>query len=229
MATRPATITRRADFERASPADLETLRRFPSCVVGDALGRRAGLGPAVRALTVARCFAGSALTVRCGAGDNLAALVALASTRPGDVLVIACDAADDAAIVGGIYAKLAAQRGACAIVTDGLARDVHEMESAGIPVFAAGVHANGPFKAGPGDIGQPIAVAGVRIEPGDIVVGDDDGIVVVPRARAAETIARAREIGLGEQRTNAAFARGETPDWLARLIADTPVRDLDAS
>lgn len=203
------------------------MRAFPCCVVGDALGRRAGLGPAVRALTVARRFAGSALTVRCSAGDNLAALVALASTRPGDVLVIACDGAGDAAIVGGSYAKLAAQRGACAIVTDGLARDLHEMESAGIAVFAAGFHANGPFKDGPGDIGQPITVAGLRIEPGDIVLGDDDGIVIVPRARAAGAIACAREIGLGEQRTHAAFARGETPEWLARLIVDTPVDDMD--
>lgn len=221
------TITRQRHFPRATADQVEALRRHTSSAVGDALGRRGGLGPAIRPLTPEAAFAGTALTVHCGPGDNLAALVALSSLQPGDVLVIACERATGAAIVGGNLALWAQRCGAVAIVTDGLLRDADELDVLGLPVFAVGFHPNGPTKVGAGAIGLPITIEGVTVASGDVIVGDRDGVVVVPRAQAARAIEIADAVRAGEADSAAAFGRGETPAWLTTLVSGTAVVDLE--
>ncbi len=221
------TITRRMKFERARPADVERLRGFATSVIGDGMGRRCALGSTIQARTRAVRFAGSALTVRCRASDNLAALVSLESTRPGDVVVIACGPGADAAIVGGNYLALAKARGAVAVVTDGLVRDIDEVDALGIPVFATGFTPNGPFKTGPGEIGLPISLGGLQIESGDLLVGDKDGVVVIAQQRVAEAIERAAAVQAREEAMGAAIAAGTTPDFIERLVRETDVRDLE--
>ena len=220
------TITRSTHFLRTEASQVEALRKHTSSAVGDAIGRRAGLGPAIRALTPQSHFAGTALTVRCGPGDNLAALVALASVKPGDAIVIACGRATLGAIVGGSYARWALKAGAIAIVTDGLLRDADELDSLGLPIFAAGFSPNGPYKCGPGEIGLPVSIEGVSIESGDVVLGDRDGVVVVPRMQAAAAVDMAETVRRSEAESVAAFGRGETPGWLAALTASARVKDI---
>jgi 4-hydroxy-4-methyl-2-oxoglutarate aldolase len=220
------TITRQRNFLRADSDQVKNLCRHTSSSVGDALGRSGGLGPAIRPLTPNVQFAGTALTVRCSPGDNLAALVALSSVIPGDVIVIACDRSVDAAIIGGNVAQWALQFGAVAIVTDGLLRDADELDALGLPIFAAGFHPNGPTKVGSGEIGQSITLEGVIIQSGDIILGDRDGVVVVPRGKVAKVIEIADTVHAAETDSAAAFNRGETPAWLSKLVSNTLVRDL---
>lgn len=221
------TITRQRHIPRPDAALVQALASHTTSAVSDALGRRAGLGPAIRPLTLAQRFAGPALTVRCRPGDNLAALVALMDAVAGDVVVIACDGATDGAIVGGAYVQWARQRGVVAVVTDGLVRDADELDELGLPVFGCGYTPNGPFKTGPGEIGLPVTLGGVTVAPGDIVLGDRDGVAIVPRARAAEAIEAAERVRRGEADSTAAFQRGETPGWLAELTQRARVRDLE--
>ncbi len=226
MASPDLGILRNNRFTRASSTSVESLAALPSSVIGDALGRRIGLGASVQGMTRRRRFAGSALTVRCRAGDNLAALVSLDSTQPGDVVVIACGGARDAAVVGGNYLAMAKIRGAVAVITDGLIRDLDEIEALDIPVFAAGLTPNGPFKSGPGQIGMAVAINDITIESGDILIGDPDGVVVVPQSRVEEAIAKAAAVKAREANMAVSLARGEIPDFISRIIADADVRDL---
>lgn len=226
MLNHKMTITRQRNFLRADSDQVKSLCRHTSSAVGDAMGRRGGLGPAIRPLTPKVQFAGTALTVRCVPGDNLAALVALSSVMPGDVIVIACDRSIDAAIIGGVVVQWALKCGAVAIVTDGLLRDADELDALGLPIFAVGFHPNGPTKVGSGEIGQPITLEGVMIESGDVILGDRDGVVVVPRGQVAKVIEIADTVHAAEADSNAAFNRGETPAWLAKLVSNTLVHDI---
>jgi len=226
MLNHTMTITRQRNFLRADPDQVKSLYRHTTSAVGDALGRRGGLGPAIRPLTPNVQFAGTALTVHCVPGDNLAALVALSSVMPGDVIVIATGRSIDAAIIGGNLAQWALKCGAVAIVTDGLLRDADELDALGLPIFAVGFHPNGPSKIGAGEIGQPITLEGVIIEPGDVILGDRDGVVVVPRCQVASVIEIADTVHAVEADSAAAFNRGETPAWLAKLVSGTRVKDL---
>jgi 4-hydroxy-4-methyl-2-oxoglutarate aldolase len=229
MASPDLGILRNRHFKRATSTSIESLAALPSSVVGDALGRRIGLGPNVQALTRRNRFAGSALTVRCRAGDNLAALVSLESTQPGDVVVIACGGARDAAVVGGNYLAMAKIRGAVAVITDGLIRDLDEIEALEIPVFAAGLTPNGPFKSGPGQIGMPVAINDITINSGDILVGDPDGVVVVPQNRVSEAIAKAAAVKSREADMAKSLAKGEIPDFISKIIAGADVSDVSSS
>jgi regulator of RNase E activity RraA len=220
-------ITRRSAFARVDPEHLSQLAAIPSSMLGDGMGRRRGLGPSVQALAGGKTFVGSALTIRCRGGDNLAALVALSSILPGDVVVIATGGNVEAAVVGGNYASMAKARGAVAIVTDGLVRDLDELDEIGIPVYGAGVTPNGPFKTGPGEIGVPVTIGDLPILPGDALVGDRDGVVALPAGRVQEAIEKGRAVQAREASMAASNAKGEIPAWLGQLIEAVPVRDLD--
>lgn len=226
MTSNIAHRVRRTRFERVAGVDVERLRAFSTSVIGDALGRRCSLGPAVQACTTATSFAGPALTIKCSSGDNLAALIALSAIEPGDVLVIACNCSTQAAVVGGNYVALASSRGAVAVVTDGLVRDRDDLDELSVPVFAAGLTPNGPFKTGSGEIGLPVALGNVVIAGGDLVVGDRDGVIVVARDRVREAIEEAAVVQARETAAAQTNKTGELPDWLVTLVRETPVTDL---
>jgi regulator of RNase E activity RraA len=227
MASPDLTILRRRDFERAGADMVARIGRIPTSMIGDGLGRRRGLGHHVQPLAGGTAFAGSALTIRCRGGDNLAALVALSSIRPGDVLVIACAANREAAVIGGNYVAMAKARGAVAVITDGLVRDLDELDSLGIPVFGAGVTPNGPFKTGPGEIGLPVSLGDLSIAPGDVLVGDRDGVVSIPGHLLGEALERSAAVQAREAEMSQSHATGEIPAWLSEMIDAVPVRDLN--
>lgn len=196
-----AIITVKRGWRRPDKALVEKFRSAPSGNVSDAAGRGGALEPEIKAVTPDGKFCGTALTIDAGRHDNLAFWAALDSVQPGDVMMVATHGHRGCAVVGDLIIAFARNRGAVAVVTDGMVRDAEALAGIGVPVFAAGVRPSGPTKRGPGSVGLPVWVGGQRIEAGDVVVGDRDGVVVVPQAmltEAAQTLdaIAAREAGM---------------------------------
>ncbi|MEU9781104.1 RraA family protein [Streptomyces phaeochromogenes] len=183
------------DNVRVAPAwdrpDQQVLQRFREHSVanlGDALDRLnivdGGISPVWRGAKAV----GTALPVLTVAGDNKAVIAALDHIRPGDILVINAFGYVGRAIIGDNLAQRFDVFGAVGAVVDGYVRDGAIVEKLGVPVFARGLTPAGPFKNGPGTIGEPVALGGVVVNPGDIVVADDDGVIVIPPHRAEEAL-----------------------------------------
>lgn len=179
-------ITVKRSWSRPDPALVERFRDAPSGNVSDAANRGNSLDPAIKPVTPEYRFCGTAVTVDAGKHDNLAFWVALDKVQAGDVMMVATQGHRDCAVIGDLIVSFARNRGCVAVVTDGMIRDVEALGEIGIPVFSAGVRPSGPQKQGPGSVGLPVWVAGQRVVSGDIVVGDRDGVVVVPQGMAAE-------------------------------------------
>jgi len=197
----PLTI---APAHERPPAELvERLRGAPTSFVVDALGGSGALDWRIKPI-VGRSVFGVALTCDCGPNDNLALIAAVSQCQPGDVLVAATGSFAGAAVTGDLVLGVARNRGAAGFVTDGLVRDLADLEALGLPVYAMGVTANSPGKRGPGAVGLPVVCGGRAVASGDIIVGDRDGVVVAPRERLKETIAnldrvRAAEAAMAER------------------------------
>jgi regulator of RNase E activity RraA len=171
---------------------LAKFRNLPVANVSDVMSRMSAGGPRLRPLHAGGPMAGPALTVKTRPGDNLMIHKALLMAEPGDVIVV--DAGGDltVALVGELMLSHAIARGVAGIVINGAVRDYGWIKNNGFPVFAAGVTHRGPFKDGPGEINVPIALDGMVIEPGDLVLGDDDGLLCVPFDQAATIHEQAR-------------------------------------
>ena len=174
-------------FERPPAALVERLRGVPTSFVVDAMGGAGALDWRIKPI-VGRSLIGVALTCDCGPNDNLAPIAAVAEAEPGDVLVAATKCFAGAAVMGDLLIGVARNRGVVGFVTDGLVRDLDELEALNLPIFAMGVSPNSPGKRGPGAVGLPIVCGGAAIASGDVIVGDRDGVVVVPRARLPATL-----------------------------------------
>ncbi|MDK3258872.1 dimethylmenaquinone methyltransferase [Blastococcus capsensis] len=180
---------------RPEPALLARCRELPTSILSDSMERAGGVRgvhwvPGGRWPRVA----GPALTVRTRPGDNLVIHRALDLAEPGDVLVVDGGGFVERAVLGEIMGRYAVTRGIAAIVVDGAVRDAEGLAAGPIPVFAAGVNHLGPYKDGPGEVQGPVQAGGTVVRSGDLVVGDADGVVVVPHERADQVV------GLGEQR-----------------------------
>lgn len=219
-------LTIHRTFRRAETALVEKLAGVPTGFAVDALGRSGALDPAIRPL-VAGSFCGTALTVETVPRDNLAPWAALSLARPGDVLVVATGPGE-ASVMGDILIGMARNAGIVAVVTDGYVRDIGGLEEVGIPVLARGLSPNSPFKNGPGVVGAPIAIGGRSVAPGDIVLGDRDGAVVVPADKAARVIAALEGVREKERRSDEAVRAGAVrPDWLEARMAQEDVAYVD--
>ncbi len=139
-------------------------------------------------------LAGPAFTVKTAPGDNLLVHKALDTARPGDVIVVDAGGFADQAIIGELMMSRARQRGVAGLVIWGAIRDSAEIGAGSYPVYACGVTHRGPYKDGPGEINVPIAIGGMTVNPGDIIVGDADGLVAVPQERAEQVLASAKAI-----------------------------------
>jgi RraA family protein len=163
---------------------VERFRHVPVATVSDAQERLWALDGGIGAMWPGAACVGPALPVYTRAGDNLAVHRALEVARPGDVLVVNGQGDTTRALLGGLLAARLRQMGLAGVVVDGAVRDVDEIASVGLPVFARASTPAGPYKHGPAEIGLPVACGGVVCSPGDIVCGDDDGVAVVPLPRA---------------------------------------------
>ena len=191
----------------ADPALLEGLRGIATSLLSDNMARATGsigLLPYHRP----KPMAGTAVTVRTRAGDNLAIHRAFDFCRPGDVLVIDGGGELSQALMGDIMASFAETLGVQGLVIDGAIRDVGAIRSRDFPVYARGVTHRGPYKSGPGEINVPVVVGGMVVQPGDIIVGDEDGVLAIPASDVAAVIAAARKQGEKEAASLRAIAEG---------------------
>ena len=228
MAATPPALVVRPRFPRPDPALVARLAQSSTGWIVDANGRRGALDWRIRPLTRATRFGGVALTVRNRPRDNLAAYAALKYVRPGDVLVIATEAYEEASVAGDVLVSMARNAGVVAIVTDGMVRDIEGIDAVGIPVYARGLTPNSPHKDGPGEIGTAVTIGGVAVASGDVVVGGVDGVVVVARERAADVAAGLDEVAAKEAKMDGWVRDGaKAPPWLDETLAKLGVREVD--
>ena len=184
----------RTDFKRPDANLVESYRdlmKKTGCLtgnVGDSIGRAAAMNSRVKSLVNGMKVVGPALTVRVPPTDNLMIHKALTLIKPGDVLVIDGGGDHSWALMGWLMVSTAIKLGVAGIVADGCLRDAQEIRESGFPTFCAGLSPNGPFKEGPGEINFPISCGGQVVEPGNLIIGDDDGVVVLKKEFAATTI-----------------------------------------
>ncbi|MFC5523257.1 RraA family protein [Polaromonas jejuensis] len=203
---------------------IEALRGMPSSVIGDVMGRlvgTTGLHP-VNRTPVTMC--GNALTVSVRAGDNLLIHKALELLLPGDALVV--DGAGDIsrALVGEIMMTVARMRGSVGFVMDGAVRDVQAFEQHQFPCWARGINLRGPYKDGPGTINRPISIGGMLVNPGDIIVGDSDGLVAVSPQEALAVAKRARKKVAQELATIQSILNGSySASWIDERLKQKEV------
>jgi RraA family protein len=164
---------------------------LPVANIGDAMERLNVVDAQIGTVWPGARVAGRAFTVMTAGGDNKAIHEALTQIGPGDVLVVNGQGNTNRALIGELIAGRAIARGVAGFVIDGAVRDVRDLEELRFPVYARAVTPAGPYRNGPGYLQRPVAIGGVVVNPGDIVVGDDDGVAVLPQAEAADIIGRA--------------------------------------
>lgn len=227
------TLKIKRDFTRIDAGKIDVLSGLSVGWISDALDRSAALPAHISPITRNTVFTGSALTVATKADDNLAIYAALSIAIAGDVLVIAIDPEDisstPCSLCGDILAGFAKNAGISAIVTNGMVRDRIGLDAVGLPVFAAGLTPNAPFKEGPGSCGLPVKIGRKIISSGDIICGDNDGVIHVAQADFAATLDGLKTVAAKEEAMDAALKAGyRQPDWLYERLAEDDIDFIEA-
>lgn len=204
-----------------APRDLvESFAGIPVANIGDNMNRRACLDAGIRPLN-GSALLGTAVTLKTSPGDNLLLYAAIALAMPGDVIVVDAQGDLSNAIVGELMLTWAQKKGIAGIVVDGAVRDAAAIKTMDIAVYAAGITPNGPFKNGPGEVNVPISCGGQVVRPGDIIVGDADGIVAIDPRDAADVLEKARATVLKEAAIVADIhGRGWDLSWVDQALRD---------
>ena len=214
-ASLPLTDIRR-DFERVSPDVVKKAAGFAASILADVAGRRGTMDGRIAALSPSMRMAGPAFTIEVRPGDNLMIHTAMTMAKPGDVLVVDGKADRTCALMGAIMINACKKLGFAGVVLDAAVRDTEELRELGFPVYSVGANPNGPTKFVPGRINWPVSCGGVAVQPGDLIVGDADGVVVVEREKAP-TLLEAAAKKVAEERTRIAdiqAGRNLSPKWL---------------
>lgn len=218
--SKPAGLLVNSGLERPSRRISEALLGVATSVLADASPAVRAHGDPLRLWSAAARFAGPAFPVAAG---SLAQWKALELAEPGDVLVIACGARRPQAEFGGVYVAIAEAKGIAAIVTDGLLRDVDDIRGRSIPVFACGAHPSSPADPEAGTVGLPIRFGGGVVAAGDMVVGDRDGVAILPGGEL-ESILSQLPRQLQKEEALKAAGDGKLPERLLKALSGVPTR-----
>ena len=215
----------RREIIRPDHAVIAGLAEFETPPISDLLNRLFTMDPGIKPQTSAQRVVGPACTVKVFPGDNLMVHKSLDIAAPGDVVVVDTSGSSLTAALGDLISTKARHRGIAGFIVDGLVRDIEAIAALeGFPVFARGVTPIGPLHRGPGEVNYPIAVGGIVVHPGDIVVGDGNGVVIVPREHATEVLERLRARAALEMEYHAAVVRGDFSNaWVDVILADSGV------
>jgi regulator of RNase E activity RraA len=214
------------DIERPDPDVIAAIAEFPTPTISDLMNRLYTMRTEIKPVTVAaNRIAGPACTVRCYPGDNLMVHKSLDVAQPGDVVVVDTSSSSMTAVLGDLISTKARHRGIAGFIVDGLIRDLPAVEELGdFPVFARGVTPIGPLHRGPGEINHAVSAGGIVVYPGDVIVGDPNGVVVVPRGSVDRLLRRLQEQAAAESDYTAAVARGDfSNDWVDALLEQSGV------
>ncbi|MDQ6620049.1 MAG: RraA family protein [Pseudomonadota bacterium] len=219
----------RRDFERVAPDVVERASQYAASILADVAGRRGTMSGRIAPVAPSMRMAGPAFTIEVRPGDNLMIHAAMSMAKPGDILVIDGKSDRTCALMGSIMINACKKMGIGGVVIDAAVRDTDELRSLGFPVYAVGANPNGPTKFVPGRINWPIACGGVAVQPGDLVVGDADGVVVIEREKAASLLDLAAG-KVADERTrlsDIAAGRNLRPKWLEGALRAAGVLKAD--
>lgn len=203
------------DIIRVAPELVKQAAEFQAAILADVAGRRGTLHGRIKPVASTMKVAGPAITVEVRPGDNLAIHAALAIAQPGDVIVVDGKGDISCALIGEIMSTQAEASGIAGIIIDGAVRDADVLRENAFPVFSAGLNPCGPTKSIAGRVNYPISVAGAAIQPGDLIIGDVDGVIVLPRESVPALIALAQKKLNAESKRIAAIRDGDIrAPWL---------------
>ena len=212
------------DFERVPAGVVARAAQFQPAILADVNGRRGALHGRIAALRPRMKLAGTAFTVEVRPGDNLMIHAAMALAKPGDVLVIDGKGDQTVALMGTIMMTACKQLGIAGVVVDAAVRDSLEIDEMDFPVFSVGTNPNGPTKQVSGRIGHPVSVGGVTVHPGDFIIGDGDGVVVIERGAIESLLPLAETKVADETKRIAQIKEGRTSaPWLAAALRSAGV------
>ena len=208
------------DFVRASKSQLNSFIGYQTGHIVDAMNGRGAMSGDIKAINpVYSNFIGNVLTCYCGPSDNLAAIAATGISQEGDVIIASTDKYKGAAVMGDLMLGIAKNRGINAFVTDGYVRDIIGINKLELPCFATGIIPNSPARNGPGTVGFPIVCGDVNVKSGDIVVGDLDGVVIIPYERINGVIKKLKEVIKLERQVEQSVTDGATStDFMDKIL-----------
>lgn len=225
----PPILRIKRKFQRPTAKQVAALSNVATGFVVDCMNGRGAMQANVKPIVESEAvFCGVAVTCDCGPADNLAVFGALDICQPGDVLVLATDAFEATAVIGDLVLGMAKNSGAVALVTDGYVRDLVGIREVGLPCHAAGITPNSPARNGPGTAGLPITMASVHVNSGDIIIGDLDGVVVVPYEKIDDVTNTLQGVLAAEAELDARVKGGlKISDFARELLDSDRVVEVD--
>lgn len=213
------------------PEIMMQFKNIPASNTCDVMGRNAAMNPRIKLVSSPKdqMMVGPALTVKARGGDNLALHAALNMAQEGDVLVVSNEEDDTRSLMGEIMmAYLRYTKKVAGIVLDGPIRDIDEIGKWDFPVYCTGTTPGGPYKEGPGEVNVPISCGGISVNPGDIILADPDGVIVIPRKDSAQILEDAKKFQAADESKLEAAKNGTAKrDWVEKTLAAKEFEIID--